>query len=296
MPAGPHVVQFTLQTGALGILAVGTPPAATDGSLFPTVLASDIPNENQATPRDPESITALFSADIKANVALLAADGLDVRLVPTRSFMLGAPDAMADATHPNALGHTQLAAAFDASLPAVSPVNITMFQPNLPIAAFVLPTTGARSLTAIYSGDSVYSPALSEPFVIDVQDGTTSTQLVTLLPERSLPKRRHAHRDRLPRHRGRLRLVLRQRNPADHRGRRPRRRQHKPDPRDRPLDPYRHLQPCRRQSPFHQHTDRPHRRRTAPHLQLQRPAARPGPGPAPAPSPPCLPLILPPVR
>ena len=182
VPAGPHVVRFTLQTGALGILAVGTPPAATDGSLFPTVLASDIPNENQATPRDPESIPALFSADIKANVALLAADGLDVRLVPTRSFMLGAPDAMADATHPNALGHTQLAAAFDASLPAVSPVNITMFQPNLPTASFVLPTTGARSLTAIYSGDSVYAPALSEPFVIDVQDGTTSTQLVASSP------------------------------------------------------------------------------------------------------------------
>ena len=179
VPAGPHVLQFTLQGGALGILAVGTPPSAADGSLHPTVLVSDLPNQNQAAPRDPAAITALFSADIQADIALLTADGLDLRLVPTQNFMVGAPDAMSDQIHPNSLGHTQLAAAFDSILPGVTPAAITTFLPNVPATSALLPTPGARTLTALYSGDSVYAPALSEPFLETVDDGATSTTLAT---------------------------------------------------------------------------------------------------------------------
>ncbi len=185
VPAGAHVIQFTLQTGALGILGIGTPPAAGDGSLHPTVLVSDLPAENQAAPRDPASTTDLFSADIQANVALLAADGLDLRLVTTRNWMHGAPEAMSDQVHPNPLGHTQLTAAFDSMLGTIAPAAITTFVPSTQTASLMLQTPGARQLTAIYSGDAVYSPAISTPYAVTVQDGSTSITLTT--PALSVP-------------------------------------------------------------------------------------------------------------
>ena len=180
--AGLHTVQFSLQAGTLSVLGVGTPPTAADGSLHPTVLVSDLPSQSQSAPRDPAAVTTLFAAGIQANVALLAADGLDLRLVPTRSFMTGAPEAMSDQVHPNALGHTQLAGAFESLLPAVSLPNITTFQPTAPAASATLLTPGQRTLTAVYSGDAVYAPATSAPYTEAVNDGATSTTLTTPSP------------------------------------------------------------------------------------------------------------------
>ena len=185
MPAGAHVIQFSLQTGHLGLLAVGTPPDASDGSLHPTVLVSDLPSENQAGSRDPASVTDLFAADIQANVALLAGDGLNLRLVPTRNWMRGAPEAMADAIHPNPLGHAQLATAFDSILSTIAPAAITTFLPTPVTGSMLLTTPGTRQLTAIYSGDAVYAPAMSPPYPVTVQDGSTSVTLTT--PSLSVP-------------------------------------------------------------------------------------------------------------
>ncbi len=174
---GPHVVQITLQSGNLGILALGTPPSAADGSLHPTVLAAELPAENQANPRDPPAVSGRFASDIKDDVALLAADGLDLRLVALHNYMFGDPLAMSDAVHPNALGHTQLAAAFDALLPGVSASSITTFQPTTPAIAATLQQPGARQLTAAYSGNAVYAAAISEPLTQTVSDASTSITL-----------------------------------------------------------------------------------------------------------------------
>lgn len=49
-------------------------------------------------------------------VGVFPADGMDLRLVLNRPFMLGAADKMIDSLHPNALGHQHLATAFQSVL------------------------------------------------------------------------------------------------------------------------------------------------------------------------------------
>ena len=52
--------------------------------------------------------------DIVADVNLLAADGLNVRLFDTRAFMFGTPLEMNDPVHPNEYGQFELSHAVEA--------------------------------------------------------------------------------------------------------------------------------------------------------------------------------------
>ncbi len=59
-----------------------------------------------------------YIQDIRNDVALLAADGLDVRLFDTRKFMLATSAEMSNSVHPNALGDQKLADAVESVWPA----------------------------------------------------------------------------------------------------------------------------------------------------------------------------------
>jgi len=131
IPAGAHTLTFTQTSpgaAGMGIVAVGVPPA-TRTSAFPRVLAGTTPRQLQASYGGGQacSITDApclqYSADISANVALLAADGLDVERFVTATYMQGATIDMTDSVHPNALGHTEIAHVIeDTYNQAVTPV------------------------------------------------------------------------------------------------------------------------------------------------------------------------------
>ena len=112
---GAHTFTFTQTSNALSgaaIVAVGTPFTG-DPALRPRVLVGTIPfglnhaNENNNLP---------YIADQKANVALLAGDGLDVELYDSRTYMTGSTADMLDSRHPNALGHQEIFKAFEDTL------------------------------------------------------------------------------------------------------------------------------------------------------------------------------------
>lgn len=120
VPAGPHAVTFTQTStaGTMQIVAVGAPPAAP--SALPTVIVGDIPfeeAESNAICIVYPAICMAYDADIQANTAIFAGDGLDVVLADNHSYMHGAPSEMWDSIHPNALGQSELRTAFEALLP-----------------------------------------------------------------------------------------------------------------------------------------------------------------------------------
>jgi hypothetical protein len=51
---------------------------------------------------------------IKSDAALLAGDGLDVRIFDTRQYMFGTASEMNDALHPNAFGQVELSHSVEA--------------------------------------------------------------------------------------------------------------------------------------------------------------------------------------
>lgn len=113
--AGPHTVTITTANGGIGIQGVGSNPVS--GTDLPRVLVGDLPNQYLAAPWASPASQLVYNADITANVALLAADGIDLRLAPTRNYMLGTLAEMHDTLHPNALGHQHIEAAFLSVLP-----------------------------------------------------------------------------------------------------------------------------------------------------------------------------------
>ncbi len=113
--AGPHTVTITTATGNIGIQGLGSNPSS--GTTLPRVLAGDLPNQELTDPWAPIASQLIYNADIAANVALIASDGIDLRLASTRNFMLGSAAEMTDSLHPNALGHQHLEAAFLSALP-----------------------------------------------------------------------------------------------------------------------------------------------------------------------------------
>ena len=121
IPAGAHTITFTQTSpgaAGMGIVAVGVPPA-TRTSAIPRVLAGTTPRQLQAADGGSAACSVTdapclqYSADIAANVALLATDGLDVELFTTATYMQGATVDMIDSVHPNALGHTEIAHAIE---------------------------------------------------------------------------------------------------------------------------------------------------------------------------------------
>ena len=112
---GLHTVNIRTATGGIGIQGVGTNPSS--GRDLPRVLATDLPNQFVAAPLASVSAQLAYSADIAANVSLLASDGIDVRLAPTRKYMLGTLAEMHDTLHPNLLGNQHLEAALLSVLP-----------------------------------------------------------------------------------------------------------------------------------------------------------------------------------
>jgi lysophospholipase L1-like esterase len=111
VPAGKHVVTFVQTSeGANGLSIVGIGSGAPrSGDQFPTVLVGTIPSQRPGSRCDSShGACQHYIDDIEADVNLLAADGLKVRLFDTRTFMFGTPLEMNDPVHPNEYGHLEL--------------------------------------------------------------------------------------------------------------------------------------------------------------------------------------------
>jgi hypothetical protein len=118
--AGKHVITF-IQTSAgtygVSVVGIGVPgSSATSG--MPVVLAGTVPYQDPRTNPAPCSKgnyapCASYTDDIEADVALLAGDGLDIRIFDTRKFMFGSLSEMYDKVHPNILGHQELSKAVE---------------------------------------------------------------------------------------------------------------------------------------------------------------------------------------
>jgi lysophospholipase L1-like esterase len=112
--AGTHSLTLTQSTSAasgMGIVAVGVTPPAGQTSL-PRVLVGTTPLQLAASTAVcgvTQIVCLAYSADITANVALFAGDGLNVQLFDSSKYMTGTSADMSDIVHPNALGHREIA-------------------------------------------------------------------------------------------------------------------------------------------------------------------------------------------
>jgi hypothetical protein len=118
--AGKHTVTLTQTTnsGTMRIVAIGAPPAAS--RTLPQVVVGDPPLQEVGSVsvcNSNPSICAGYLAQIQANVALFATDGLSVLFVDNHPYMHGTPGEMNDNVHPNALGHSELRTAFETAIP-----------------------------------------------------------------------------------------------------------------------------------------------------------------------------------
>lgn len=115
--AGTHVLTVTqLNSGAngVGVVAVGTVTAGSAATL-PFVLVGTTPKTLSTGPAC--GPCDVYRADIRANVQLLAADGLNLKLFESGKYMLGTTKDMSDIVHPNAIGQTEMAHALLDALP-----------------------------------------------------------------------------------------------------------------------------------------------------------------------------------
>lgn len=111
---GAHVLTLTQTTaGSSGaaFVAIGLPPARSSSSM-PHVLVGTVPLQlggglGYRCSIDRSSCLA-YSADSAASVALFAGDGLNVQLFDSTKYMTGTSVDMADAAHPNPLGHQEI--------------------------------------------------------------------------------------------------------------------------------------------------------------------------------------------
>lgn len=125
---GRHVITFTqTSSGSDGVSIVGIAAAPGSGQAnLPIVLVGTAPfqlHPGRTTccciPAADEPCLS-YIQDTQNDVALLAGDGLNVRLFDTRNFMLATAAEMNDSLHPNALGHQKLAEAVESVWPASS--------------------------------------------------------------------------------------------------------------------------------------------------------------------------------
>ena len=169
--AGVHTFDIASQSGSVGILGMGSAPAA--GAAESTVLATDVPANEVPTLT---AGLAEYTADIAANVSLLRGDGLDIRFAPTASYMHATPAEMMDSRHPNALGLSELAQAL---LAAITPANPASDTTSVAAASFTSSSlaVGSYQIAVSYSGDSKYSPATTSINGLVLYDPTSSTSL-----------------------------------------------------------------------------------------------------------------------
>ena len=164
--AGTHTFDIVTQSGTVNLLGMGSPPS----SGGPTILAGDIPSQING---DTTGI-ATYTADIQANIALLRADGLDIRFVPTQQFLYATPAEMMDSTNPNALGLSELAAAFQ--IPAPAAVAATIATASFATSSIPI---GSHAINILYSGDTHYAPTNTGNFTLVLYDPTSTLALTS---------------------------------------------------------------------------------------------------------------------
>lgn len=175
--AGPHTLRVDIAAGTVGILAAATPPSPDAASVHPTVLATDVPNQNLSqAAANPASIQQ-FSAVALADIALLVKDGLDIRTIPTHTFLGSSALEFTDFVHPNLLGHRHLADAFQ---DAYTPASLTPFltwTASIPRQYPIARELGSHTFTATYSGDEIYAPFTASTTLNVVAAGHSITTL-----------------------------------------------------------------------------------------------------------------------
>ncbi|WP_047492736.1 SGNH/GDSL hydrolase family protein [Terriglobus sp. TAA 43] len=113
LSAGLHHVQLTTRATNVSILAL-----ASNRSSKPVVVAvGDIPNQLLTNPIASVASQLAYTQISRQNVETAISDGLDVRAVNDRDYMLGTSAEMHDQLHPNFQGQVNLAVAFASQLP-----------------------------------------------------------------------------------------------------------------------------------------------------------------------------------
>jgi lysophospholipase L1-like esterase len=118
--AGKHVVTFTQTsagTNGVSVVGIGAPGESSANDL-PAVIVGTVTYQYHGPSGGPCTAATYapcqqYTQDIEADVSLLSADGLDIKLVDTRKFMFGSASEMSDALHPNTLGQKELSNAFE---------------------------------------------------------------------------------------------------------------------------------------------------------------------------------------
>lgn len=120
-PGQHSLVLKQTSTGAsgMGIVAVGLAPGLSAGEPpigWPRLFVGTTPPQNKEllSPCSPDPAPCLaFSADITANAALFAGDGLDVELFDPGKYMSATFADLLDIGHPNPLGDAEIAHALE---------------------------------------------------------------------------------------------------------------------------------------------------------------------------------------
>ena len=175
--AGHHTLRVDIVSGTVGLLAAATPPSPGAASVHPTVFAADIPNQNAAMPAASPAAIAQFSSDALADAALLAADGLDIRPLPTHAYLTGDPAEFTDFAHPSILGHQHLAAAFQAAFAATSIAPYLVYPAGTLTQSLRADPLGQHNLAALYSGDPLYTASAASVSLDVVPTGHSVTTL-----------------------------------------------------------------------------------------------------------------------
>ncbi len=175
--AGPHILRVDIASGTVGILGAATPPSPGSASVHPTVFSADVPNQNSSQAFATPDMIQQYSTDALADLALLKADGLDLRPFPTHAFLTGDPAEFVDYVHPNVLGHQRLFAALQTAYGTSSSAPYVTYYPSIPRANTTLDDVGQHTLTASYAGDSTYAPYTASVLVNVVATGESLTTL-----------------------------------------------------------------------------------------------------------------------
>ena len=115
--AGPHTVTLTQTTsqGTMRIVAVGAPTAS--ASSIPTLVLANVPRQQAGGNCGRSPLICIdYTAIVISDVSVFYGDGLDVRYAQNYSYMQADSSDMFDSIHPNALGQSELRAAFEAAV------------------------------------------------------------------------------------------------------------------------------------------------------------------------------------
>lgn len=161
--AGTHVISLSATGSGAGPLGIGNVPASK--AALPPIVVGDLPNQRLSSAYASTAVQLAYSADIRANVALLRGDGPDLRFAADRSTMTGTDAEMADSLHPNALGQQHLQAAFQTGLVALNSQAGLVAQ--LAHGETPLPAAGSIQLISPRTEEAAYSlPELVETVTV----------------------------------------------------------------------------------------------------------------------------------